>query len=122
MEMCHDIEYIFDKSWSISKVVTFFELLIKTKPRVIYEYFIKYESIYHEELAKDPFHFYVIHEYSDDLKKEDSSYMLEHIESFKKELIRISDTNKDKIRKYMENLIQIIELDKKSKLNNDNHK
>ena len=115
MEMCRDIEYIFEGSWTISKVVNFFELLIKTKPKLIYEYFIKYETIYHEELSKDPFYFYIVHEYSDDLKKEDSSYLLEHIESFKKELSRISETNKDKIRKYLENLIQIVELDKKSK-------
>ena len=112
--MCKDVEYIFDNDWNITKAVSFFELLMKTKPRLIFDYFKHYESIYHEELKDDPYFFFVQHEYSQDLQRENSSSLLEPIETFKKQLNTTSDTNKEKIREYLTNLRQIIILDKKT--------
>lgn len=114
IEMCKDIEYIFEGDWNITKVVNFFELLVKTKPRLIFDYFKHYESIYHEELKDDPYFFFIQHEYSEDLKRENSSSLLEPIETFKKQLQTTSDTNKEKIREYLKNLRQILILDKQN--------
>lgn len=111
MEMCKDIELLFHDDYQVSKVVTYFDIIIKSKPKSVFQYCKTYFKIYDSKIKEDALLFFLEHEYENELKESNYSHIREPIETFKKKMMNISEENKNKIREYLDNLINIASLD-----------
>lgn len=108
MEFCEDISKVFPDNKDIQKVKFGIEVLQKTKPKIMIEYWKLFSTRYTEEIERGDLDFFVDHDYRhemNDVQADDS--MASYIDKFRGPIRDMGEENKEKSVTYIQNLTKM---------------
>lgn len=108
MEFCEDISKVFPENKEIQKVKFAVEILQKTKPRIIIEYWKLFSSNYTEEINEGNLNFFINHNYQDEIKYlEADDNIGSYLDKFREPMKEMGDENREKCITYIQNLTKM---------------
>lgn len=108
-EFLEDVEVLFPNNNDIKTTKTGLLMLRKANPKMIIGVWYKYVcEKYEEEIENENIEYFLIKDYSEDLKKNpNSSQVLQGIDKLRAPLRELDETNKKKSIQYLKNLNQL---------------
>lgn len=111
-EFVEDIIVVFPKDTELKTTQFFLEGLIKTKPRAVLEIWkININDKYKIEIEKGDYDFFINKNYTDDVSNSGGSdTLMKSIEKMQAKITNMSEKNKVKAMKYVQNLTKLCNL------------
>lgn len=111
-EFVEDIIVVFPKDTELKTTQFFLEGLIKTKPRAVLEIWkININDKYKIEIEKGDYDFFINKNYTDDVSNGGGSdTLMKSIEKMQAKITNMSEKNKVKAMKYVQNLTKLCNL------------
>lgn len=108
MEFCEDISKVFPDNKDIQKVKFGIEVLQKTKPKIMIEYWKLFSSRYVEEIEKGNLDFFVNHDYKHEINHMNADdSVASYIDRIRGPIRDMGEENKAKCVKYIQNLTKM---------------
>jgi hypothetical protein len=109
-EFIEDIVLVFPKDAELKTTQFFLESLIRTKPRAVLEIWkTKINDKYQKEIELGNYDFFINKNYSEDVE-DNSNDSMKSIEKMQMKISNMSEANKVKAMKYVQNLTKLCNL------------
>ena len=111
IEFCEDISKVFPDNKDVQKVKFGVEVLQKTKPKIIIEYWKLFSSRYTKEIEEGNLDFFIEHDYTHEINVVQASDKIgSYMDKFRQPMKEMSPDNKSKCAKYIQNLTKMSSL------------
>lgn len=109
-EMCNDLLILFPNYKPLVRSQYTLEILLKTKPSTIIKFWKVFSIKYQSNLDENGLHFFVNHDFTEDVKVFNAEYILDYIQEVNILIKDMDESNKSKILEYIQNLSKISKL------------